>query len=359
MLKQVWASAAAALVMVAAPALAADLNIGDPAPKLQVQKFVKGAPVASFEKGKNYVVEFWATWCGPCRTTIPHLTELQKKNPDVTFIGVSVWERDQAGVEPFVRQMGDKMDYRVALDSIPAGGDGNKGVMANTWMKAADQNGIPAAFIVNKEGVIAWIGHPMAMDEPLKKIVAGNWDVKAALAQQKKEQANRAKVNALNIELREVQKGGPKPTLEFIETRLAKDPELEASLGIFKYSLLLGPAGDPEKAAAYGQHLAEKVYSDSRPALNQIAWLAVRGKDKPAPAVALMALKVAMRADSLAEGKDAQVADTLARAHFAAGNAAKAVEAQERAIRLAKGTPLENNADLAARLEEYKKAAGS
>src|SRR5262249_18297967 len=70
------------------------LGVGDPAPKLNVKSFVKGEPIATLELDKLYVVEFWATWCGPCRVSIPHLTELQKKYPDVAFIGVSVWEQD-------------------------------------------------------------------------------------------------------------------------------------------------------------------------------------------------------------------------------------------------------------------------
>src|SRR5579885_2983131 len=97
------------------------LGVGDPAPKLQVKSFIKGEPVKEFQAGKNYVVEFWATWCGPCKATIPHLTELQKKHPEVAFIGVSVFESDQSAVEPFVKEMGDRMDYRVALDAVPEG----------------------------------------------------------------------------------------------------------------------------------------------------------------------------------------------------------------------------------------------
>ena len=52
--------------------------------------------------------------------------------------------------------------------------------MAKTWMEASGQNGIPTAFIVNKEGKIAWIGHPMEMERPLEKIIAGTWDLKTA-----------------------------------------------------------------------------------------------------------------------------------------------------------------------------------
>ena len=60
--------------------------------------------------------------------SIPHLTELQKKYKDkgVTFIGVSVWEQDQNAVAPFVKAMGDQMDYTVAIDDDPRGREGEQ-----------------------------------------------------------------------------------------------------------------------------------------------------------------------------------------------------------------------------------------
>src|SRR5262249_55752858 len=97
--KRVSLVMALALGVAGVSARAQSLGIGDPAPKLEVKSFVKGEPVKEFEPGKNYVVEFWATWCGPCKATIPHLTELQKKHPEVAFIGVSIWEEDQSGVK--------------------------------------------------------------------------------------------------------------------------------------------------------------------------------------------------------------------------------------------------------------------
>src|SRR5512137_1917923 len=108
------------------------LKVGDPAPKLQTGKWIQGEPVKNFEKGKAYIVEFWATWCPPCRASIPHLNEIYQKYKDkgLVVIGQDCSERDDSVVAPFVKKMGDKMTYRVALDDK----SGEKtGQMAKTW----------------------------------------------------------------------------------------------------------------------------------------------------------------------------------------------------------------------------------
>jgi thiol-disulfide isomerase/thioredoxin len=84
-------------------ARAVDLHIGSLAPALEVEHWFDGdagpAPVEAFEPGRVYVVEFWATWCPPCRASIPHRAETQERfaGKGVTVIGVS--DDDVATIE--------------------------------------------------------------------------------------------------------------------------------------------------------------------------------------------------------------------------------------------------------------------
>ena len=143
-------------MFVTAPAWA--LGIGDDAPPLMIKKWVKGEKFR-LEDVKNrdiVVIEFWATWCGPCRMSIPHLTEMQEKYKDkrVRFVGIST--EDTSTVMNFVHQMGKKMDYTVACD--------NEHKTYDALMGAFNQNGIPHAFIIDRKGKIVWHGHPMDDD---------------------------------------------------------------------------------------------------------------------------------------------------------------------------------------------------
>lgn len=157
-------------------AFAADLAPGMKAPSLKFSEWIKGTEVKAFKPGNVYVVEFWATWCGPCIEGMPHLSELQAKFKDkVTVIGVNAFERPDekdisAKVKKFVEGQGSKMAYTVARDTT-------EGDMAKNWMTAANQNGIPCAFIVDQKGEVVWIGHPAMMDEPLSQVVEGTFDL--------------------------------------------------------------------------------------------------------------------------------------------------------------------------------------
>jgi thiol-disulfide isomerase/thioredoxin len=327
------------------------LGAGDPAPKLQVKSFIKGEPVKELEAGKNYVVEFWATWCGPCRATIPHLTQLQKKHPDVTFIGVSVYENDQSQVEPFVKEMGDKMVYRVALDSVPAGKGRGDGAMAKSWMEAAGQNGIPTAFIVDKEGKIAWIGHPTDLDRPLDQVIAGTFDPK-------KEKEEKAKFEKLERKLQSAQRSGDaKDILAATDEIATLRPDYELRLGVVRLPALL-KLDQQDKALELARKLEKSELGEDPQGLNTLAWTIVDPDSgtKPKPELVKLALEMATKADEKTDRKNGAIADTLAKTYFDTGDAAKALETQERAVRLMKESGEAIDPGVQERLEKYKKA---
>ncbi len=143
------------------------LTVGHRAPALSVEHFVQGEPVTSLQPGKVYVIEFWATWCKPCIAAFPHLSDVQEKYAeDVVVIGVSDESLDKVTAFMAKPGMNERARYRMSTDP--------DGSMQRDWMSAARQMGIPCTFIVDREGVIRYIGHPMAMDSALARIVSGD-----------------------------------------------------------------------------------------------------------------------------------------------------------------------------------------
>lgn len=324
------------LVFVAAPA--ADdhsLIVGDDAPKLAVETWLKGDAVKSFEKGQIYVLEFWATWCGPCIAVIPHLTKLQKEHKGVTFIGVNVWEENRKKPADFVKKMGDKMDYRVAIQ------DGTK--MESTWLTPAAQDGIPCSFIIDKEGKVAWIGHPMGLDEVLKPIIAGTFDAKA-------EAKKAMKMEAIESKLAKAMRS------EDWDAAITQLDQLVDASGddqylIMKFQLLLQQKEDPKAAYELAKSFPERFKDDSE-ALNEASWFIV---DEPGlkRRDLKLAKKMAKMAVDLTERKAAHIIDTLARVYFEEGDSGTAIKLQDEAIAAVAEGDDRMKADLKKTLQGY------
>lgn len=96
------------------------LNIGDTAPPLKIKNWIKGPQIKGFQKNRIYVVEFWATWCGPCMISMPRLSVLANKYKDsVTVIAIDIFEKRNTPVtqiEKVVETMGNRMDFPVGVD---------------------------------------------------------------------------------------------------------------------------------------------------------------------------------------------------------------------------------------------------
>src|SRR5205085_10443806 len=124
------------------------------APALNVTKWLQGEALTTFEPGKVYVVEFWATWCGALHGFMPYLAELQAryKAKGVTIIGFP--SRDLRGmpdnteeeVAAFVKKQRPPLRYTIAY--------ADDATAADAWLKAAGQKGF-CTFVVDKAGRIA------------------------------------------------------------------------------------------------------------------------------------------------------------------------------------------------------------
>ena len=201
----------------------AGARLDDPAAPLSIKEWVKGKAV-DVKDGKNiYVVEFWATWCPPCRTSIPHLTEMQKKFKDKGVVMIGVSDETVEKVKPFVTEQGEKMEYVVACDDGRATSDG--------YMTAYGQGGIPHAFIVSKEGKVIWHGHPMdGLDTALEQILDGKYDMQAAI---QKDEAR-----ALLAEYQELSGKGDAKAVELGKKLIASAGNDEQALCDFAFGIV-------------------------------------------------------------------------------------------------------------------------
>jgi thiol-disulfide isomerase/thioredoxin len=342
----------------AAPALAAKqadapkpLKLGDAAPAFQVEHWVKGEKFDALESGKVHVLEFWATWCGPCIAAIPHLTELQKKYPDVRFVGVAASESGTddaaklAAVTKFVGDQGDKMGYRVAYV-------GDRAKMSRPWMEAAGQSGIPCTFIVDASGRVAWIGHPMTMDKPLEQIVKGEYDVAKAAAEFEQARAAKMTQRAISMAMRGAQQSGDwAPVVDAVKAGLEKTPS--DGLRLMAVQVLAGPAKRPDEAWPIAEEIL-KIKADDPMAMNQLAWMLVDPKGAVAEPNLDIAMRAATRACELTKNEDGPTIDTLARVHFRKGDVARAIELQKQAIAKTDDGPMKT--EMGATLEEYETA---
>jgi len=285
------------LLILAAPLVA--LDVGDTAPPLNGVSWAKGSE-PSF--GKQFtLVEFWATWCGPCIANIPHLTELNEEYGDqLAIAGLS--NEDMEKVGPFVAEQGDRMAYNVG--SAPA-------ELYKSYMDGIP--GIPHAFLVNSDGIVVWHGHPGTFDEIMQRAVAGTLNPEVIKLE-----------NSIqtNLQRRQVE-----PAVAQARKLLAIEPTNLLSLSLMGY--VLQEEGDAEGYRALFSTIDQEAVSGHQ--ASQLANLLLEQE------LAYRNLDLALAFAAQAKQKQGDSADALsiyARTRYLVGDLPGAIAAVQQALEL-------------------------
>lgn len=360
------------------------LTVGSKAPRLDIEHWVQDGGgrfehVSQLKQGRVYVIEFWATWCGPCIEAMPHIVGMQKhfERRGVQFVSVSdeplktveafletkykgtvaesdlraeladdrqhnsgdegkVAERGNSTADSADDKAGDdstsdaKLTYRDITKSYCLTTDPDGSTHAD-YAGAAMQNQIPVAFIVGKTGLIEWIGHPLDMPGPLNAVVNDRWSRDYFAAQFKPTQV----LSYARQELEELlAEGDESAVLKRVDELAEEHPGITTSQ--LKLNLLIG-LGREGKAKAYIGEL--RTQFDASPELVALWTWMVYDLAKSGQETAKKLLGEAEQAaeDALKEARPAVQADlydTLAHVAAMRGELNKAVELQTKAVKL-------------------------
>lgn len=160
------------------------LRIGDPAPPIKVQTWLRGKPITQFEKGKVYVLDFWATWCGGCIMSFPHISGIAEKYKDrVSFTSIDTKEDIEGKVDAVAKVtdfLPSAWGHQLKLDLAV---DGDSDAMWDAWIKPLRRVGLPTTYVIDQEGKIAWVDVNIDhLEWVLDQVLAKKWDRNKAAA---------------------------------------------------------------------------------------------------------------------------------------------------------------------------------
>lgn len=159
-----FALLAAAVFALTQGPIAQAVEVGETAPEIKADYWINmpGSTQSlnpEHLKGRLVLLEFWATWCGPCRDSIPHLIELKKKYEPKGMLLVALSDEPKSKVGPFVEKY--KMPYVI--------GGGAKATLQKYGI-----NSLPTAVLIGPDGKVVWTGHPAVIDSEIESALKAN-----------------------------------------------------------------------------------------------------------------------------------------------------------------------------------------
>ncbi|WP_197171763.1 TlpA disulfide reductase family protein [Novipirellula aureliae] len=211
-------------------------------------EWVQGEAPTTFEPGKVYMFECWATWCGPCIALIPHVNELHEKYYDkgLRVYGMSSWEDDKGKVEKFVQKKGAGMSYPVAYT-----GEGS--AFETEWLTAAGVKAIPYAFIVRNGKLLLSTEASRLTDSLVETLLSGDEGAKQAAAEIKAAYDARDKTESLIKELHSARRRGDVTKMAAIINELESLDPNHPQIPTLKLQLLVARKEWPAAVAALNE----------------------------------------------------------------------------------------------------------
>jgi thiol-disulfide isomerase/thioredoxin len=290
--------------------------------------WVQGEPATTWAPGTVYVFEFFSTTCSHCKEFAETVEGYAREYGAKGMRFVAITDEQAPKVQAWLDSPEKKGHVPYSVVSDPD----RSAVMQ--MQNGTFRNFNPRFFIV-KDGVVQWFGHPKEAAEPLAKLAAGTWDPASVRAAIDLDGVAALAKNYLDNIARECEKTDDwKPMLTAIDSVIAAIPERAGQYEAQRFVVMIGLCDMGTAGDDYGREVAKRhpeematIRSLSR-AILQSPYVKNRNLD--------LGMEFALAADALAKGLDARVADTVALAHFSKGDRAKAIEHEERAVRLEK-----------------------
>lgn len=320
------------------------LSVGDAAPALSVETWLRGDPIPRLEPGQVYLLDVWATWCGPCIQSAPHLSELQARHAQRGLHVIGLTAADKRGnsrraVEALLTDKPDLMRYAIAWDK--------ERNTTNAYLGAAKRTSIPTAFLIDRAGKIAFIGHPNEVDAVLEQVLDGKHDLARLRTEHEKRAAEDVRAEELRREYSAALKKRDWPKLaEIADQLLAIDARKYGVMAAMKFRILVREVGDCDRGYAFARAHFAGPGKDDWMAMAAVAFEIVDPGSKIPRRDLDLAIELCTKANGLSGGDQVTVLEAWARAHYLKGELPQAIEIAERAAKL--------DPNLVDTLERYK-----